>query len=289
MVNFHPVQIKCSLHVSHDTSVFRFSLFWKHLLLLFCIVIYSETTSIHVPGKKGGSATLPCEFEDRDIFDVILKSLSKDIPVCKTEECNGRVFKIGACDVVIKDLRLSDAGKYILRVFYRNDQAELDRQTREYHLHIDVEISVKTGEELKLDVLLTNTDKVETNSSGEWREVWNRRDGVLDHHLTDTDGNLTIKGFTANDTGTYRVLDSDGEILITVTVTGSSTESKEKLNKTDGSKNMIIGLSVCGLLVFLAFIILAVIRIYKRRHRNPEHEPHLGVPLQDTVQGAQNS
>ncbi len=79
---------------------------------------------------------------------------------------------------------------------------------------------MKSGEELKLDVLLTNADKVETNSRGEWREVWNRRDGVLDHHMTDTDGNLTIKAFTANDAGIYRVLDSDGGILITVTVTG---------------------------------------------------------------------
>ncbi len=82
---------------------------------------------------------------------------------------------------------------------------------------------MKTGEELKLDVLSTNADKVETNSSGEWREVWNRRDGVLDHHMTDTDGNLTIKEFTANDTGIYRVLDSEGEILITLTVTGERT------------------------------------------------------------------
>ncbi len=79
---------------------------------------------------------------------------------------------------------------------------------------------MKTGEELKLNVLLTNAEKVETNSSGEWREVWSRTGGVLDHHMTDTDGNLTIKGFTANDTGTYRVLDSEGEILIIVTVTG---------------------------------------------------------------------
>ncbi|KAL0167319.1 hypothetical protein M9458_039163, partial [Cirrhinus mrigala] len=63
--------------------------------------------------------------------------MSKDIPVCKTEECNGRVIKNGACDVIIKDLRLSDAGKYILRVHYRNDQAEQEQQQREYHLHID--------------------------------------------------------------------------------------------------------------------------------------------------------
>uniref|UniRef100_A0A673I7Y6 Immunoglobulin subtype domain-containing protein n=1 Tax=Sinocyclocheilus rhinocerous TaxID=307959 RepID=A0A673I7Y6_9TELE len=82
------------------------------------------------------------------------------------------------------------------------------------------EISVKTGEQLKLDVLLSRADKVETNSSGEWTEVWKRGHGVWSERLSDTDGNLTIKNFTSNDTGTYRVLDSEGELLITVTVTG---------------------------------------------------------------------
>ncbi|RXN38543.1 hypothetical protein ROHU_001014 [Labeo rohita] len=229
-------------NITPQIEWFMFNWFWKLLLLPFC-VIYTETTSIHVPGKKGGNATLPCGFEARDILDVFLKSLSKNIPVCKTDECSGRIIKKGACDIIIKDLRLSDAGKYILRVHYRNDQEELKQQTREYHLHIDVEIFVKTGEELKLDVLFSNADKVLTNSSGEWREVWNRTDGVLDHHMTDTDGNLTIKVFTANDTGTYRVLDSKGEILITVTVTESSTLSKEMQINTDDDKTDIQGSS----------------------------------------------
>uniref|UniRef100_A0A8C1U9J2 Uncharacterized protein n=1 Tax=Cyprinus carpio TaxID=7962 RepID=A0A8C1U9J2_CYPCA len=88
------------------------------------------------------------------------------------------------------------------------------------HAVISDEISVKTGEQVKLDVLFSRADKVETNSSGEWREVWKRGHGVWSERMTDRDGNLTIKEFTSNDTGTYRVLDSEGEILITVTVTG---------------------------------------------------------------------
>ncbi|KAL0147345.1 hypothetical protein M9458_057346, partial [Cirrhinus mrigala] len=82
------------------------------------------------------------------------------------------------------------------------------------------EISVKIGEELKLDVLLSNADKVEHLSKGstEWKEVWKRGRGVQNNQLNDRDGNLIINNFTANDAGTYRVLGSEGDILIAVTV-----------------------------------------------------------------------
>ncbi|XP_016102559.1 uncharacterized protein [Sinocyclocheilus grahami] len=261
-----------------------FSWFWN-LLLLFCFVISSETTSILV--KKGSNATLPCELKDRDIFNVILKRQSKNIPVCKTENCSGRAFKIKACDVVIKDLIFSDAGKYILRVFYGNDQTEL-KQQREYHLHIHDETLVKIGEELKLDVLRASAEKVETNSSGDWREVWNRNHGVLDHHLTDSDGNLTIKGFTANDTGTYRVLDSENNTLITVTVREYSTESeKDKINDPKDTVLSVVLPVVSGVLV-LVLIIFVVIKKPQCQQRNPEPDPYQEVPMEEITQGAQN-
>lgn len=90
------------------------------------------------------------------------------------------------------------------------------------------EISVKTGEELKMSVLLSNADKVETNSSGEWKEVWSRTDGVQSDRMNDNDGNLIIKSFLDSDAGTYRVLDSEGEILITVTITGERNSDIRK-------------------------------------------------------------
>ncbi|KAK7139591.1 hypothetical protein R3I93_016660 [Phoxinus phoxinus] len=193
---------------------------WLNLLLLFSFIKYSETTivgniSIHVTGQKGENATLPCDIEARDIFHVILTRLSKNIPVCETEDCSGRVFTKGSCDVFIKDLSFSDAGKYILRVRYTNTPKP---QIREYHLQIHAGTSVKKGEDLELDVLLINADKVERSSSSGWTELWTRGHGVSSDRLTDRDGNLTINEFTVNDTGTYRVLDSEGEILITVTV-----------------------------------------------------------------------
>ncbi|KAL0167325.1 hypothetical protein M9458_039169, partial [Cirrhinus mrigala] len=80
-------------------------------------------------------------------------------------------------------------------------------------------ISVKTGDQLKLPVLLANADKVEINSSGKWKEVWRRDHGVQSDRMSDIDGNLIINEFVDSDAGTYRVLDSTGEVLITVTVT----------------------------------------------------------------------
>ncbi len=87
------------------------------------------------------------------------------------------------------------------------------------------DISVKIGERLLLDILLPDAHQVthQNKSSTEWEEVWKRdskkRVHVIHGRLKDSDGTLTIKEFTADDAGTYRVLDYGGEILITVTVT----------------------------------------------------------------------
>ncbi|XP_059364933.1 uncharacterized protein LOC132103882 isoform X2 [Carassius carassius] len=190
-------------------------------------------------GKKRGNIRLRCEHEDNNIVQIDLITRSEIIEVCETEECRGRVFKEGNCDVVIKNLIFSDAGKYTLRIHYNNDQTELKPNNDQivpkepkqwtYHLHIHDEISVKTGEELKMSVLVSDADKVKTNSSGEWKEVWTRDHGVQSDRMSnDTDINLIIKSFLDSDAGTYRVLDTEGEILITVTITASGTESPEK-------------------------------------------------------------
>ncbi len=85
------------------------------------------------------------------------------------------------------------------------------------------DISVKIGERLNLDILLPDAHQVthQNKSSTEWEEVWKRdsKKRVIYGRLKDCDGTLSIKEFTADDAGTYRVLDYEGEILITVTVT----------------------------------------------------------------------
>ncbi len=97
-------------------------------------------------GIKGDKVTLPCEHEDGEIFKIEF-SRSEIIPVCETEECSGRVFKQEVCDVVIKDLSFSDAGKYTLRVYYSNDETMLE-QTRTYQLC--VQGKVKTAQSISM-------------------------------------------------------------------------------------------------------------------------------------------
>ncbi|XP_016349568.1 uncharacterized protein LOC107694392 isoform X2 [Sinocyclocheilus anshuiensis] len=162
-----------------------------------------------------------------------------------------------------------------MRIYYNNDQTELKRQIRTYQLHIHDEITVKIGEELELDVLLSNADKVDTSSSGEWREVWSRTDGVQSDRLNDTDGNLIFKAFLASDAGTYRILDTEGEILITVTI----TESKEKL-ETEQHRNWIVPVVVC-LVILVVLIVISVI-IWRRQHRG-----HTQVPAEENPEPPQ--
>ncbi|XP_042601142.1 uncharacterized protein LOC109111071 [Cyprinus carpio] len=192
------------------------------LVLLLNLLKHSVTSPTLKVGIKGGDVTLPCHYDGSEIPDIHLISRSENIPVCQTEECSCRVCKKGACDVVIKDLSFSDAGKYILRVYHHNDQTELEPHIRTYQLCVDDEVSVKIGEELKLDVLLSNADEVQYQSrrSTGWKEIWRRTDGVQRERITIRDRNLIINEFTLRDAGSYRVLDPDGEILITVKVRG---------------------------------------------------------------------
>ncbi|XP_026088213.1 uncharacterized protein LOC113062518 isoform X2 [Carassius auratus] len=249
-----------------------------NLLLMLGLITYSaqfKTSSISVSGEKRGNITVRCEHEDNNIDLIDLFTPSKEIEVCETEECSGRVFKEGNCDVVIKNLIFSDAGKYTLRIYYNNDQTEL-----KYQLHIHDEISVKAGEELKMSVLVSDADKVKTNSSGEWKEVWTRDHGVQSDRMNDdNDGNLIIKSFLDSDAGTYRVLDTEGEILITVTVRGRKSTEKlddtdeDKTEDTEHHKNWIVSVVVCLVISAVFVIVISVIK-WRRQHRD-----HTQVPV----------
>ncbi|RXN34354.1 hypothetical protein ROHU_014980 [Labeo rohita] len=238
MTRFH------SSHVTRSALTADLRMNCLYLLLFLCLLNYRVTSTELVIEQRGGYVILPCDYEESEIAEIGF-SRSENSTVCWNKECESdRIFKKENHDIVIKNLSFSDAGKYILRCSYINNQSELEQQNRTYQLHIHDEVSVKIGEELKLDVLLPNTDKVQhqgRRSTG-WKEDWSRTDGVQSERLTIRDGNLIISNFTARDAGTYIVLDSKGNIMIMVTVRVSSTvsstelELKGKLNYTGYDK-----------------------------------------------------
>ncbi|KAL0147344.1 hypothetical protein M9458_057345, partial [Cirrhinus mrigala] len=129
------------------------------------------------------------------------------------------------------------------------------------------EISVKIGEALKLDIL-SNAEEVEHQdiTSKEWMKVWSRNKGVQSDRMNETGGNLTIIAFTSNDAGKYIVLDSAGELLITVTVTVSSTELKGKLDNThENQTHEQIPVWVWILIGVFLVALIALVVIKKRK------------------------
>ncbi|KAF4100997.1 uncharacterized protein LOC131525800 [Onychostoma macrolepis] len=252
------------------------------LLLLLCLVYQSGNTPKSLTEEKGGNATLTCEFEARKYFKIELTSKSENIPVCQEKNCSGRVFKQEACDVIIKDLKLNDSGKYLLRAYYYNDQSEVKHKERTYQLQIRDETTVKIGEELKLHVLFSNADKVEKNSSGKWSEVWNTSHGVQSERMNVSDGNLIINGFTAHDAGTYRVLDAKGDILITVTVTETNKETNTERDTDGQHKHRIVYVLVSlGILVLVLAVMIGVV-IWRRRNRR-----YIQAPVQENPEPPQ--
>ncbi|XP_057205908.1 uncharacterized protein LOC130564046 [Triplophysa rosa] len=239
-----------AIPVSVTFESFWFLVKFKHLnlqLLLLWFVNYSGATDEPVSGILRGNATLLCESDATDIFSIDLSRLKSilswqnETSDAESESQNGRVFKEGACGVFIKGLRLSDAGKYILRVYYHDDK-----------------ISVKKGEPLKLDVLLPNADKVEHRGKRTTggKVVWSRSHGVRSDRMIIRDRNLTINNFTATDAGTYEVLDSEGQILIMVTVDIQKYfDTESEMSSTQQHTSPLLGMFLVGLVLLLVVLV----------------------------------
>ncbi|XP_056600828.1 uncharacterized protein LOC130418766 [Triplophysa dalaica] len=225
---------------------------FKHLnlqLLLLWFVNYRGATDKPVSGILGGDATLLCESDATDIFRLDLSRI-KSIIACQNETCdaesdsqNGRVFKEGVCGFIIKDT-----------------------------------ISVKKGEPLKLDVLLSNADKVEHKGKRTTggKVVWSRSHGVRSDRMIITDRKLIINNFTATDTGTYEALDSEGQILIMVTVdiqnnfdTTSSAESE--MSSTQQCTSLLLEISSVGLVLLLVVLVAGTRKKMQRCSRGSLH------------------
>ncbi|KAI7813444.1 hypothetical protein IRJ41_016905 [Triplophysa rosa] len=221
-----------AIPVSVTFESFWFLVKFKHLnlqLLLLWFVNYSGATDEPVSGILRGNATLLCESDATDIFSIDLSRLKSilswqnETSDAESESQNGRVFKEGACGVFIKD-----------------------------------KISVKKGEPLKLDVLLPNADKVEHRGKRTTggKVVWSRSHGVRSDRMIIRDRNLTINNFTATDAGTYEVLDSEGQILIMVTVDIQKYfDTESEMSSTQQHTSPLLGMFLVGLVLLLVVLV----------------------------------
>ncbi|XP_051949453.1 uncharacterized protein LOC127620303 [Xyrauchen texanus] len=236
---------------------------WISFLSMFSFVAFDESTrEILVIGKKDHNVTLPCNATSNQSFDIHFYNRTKKMNVCQSEECNGPVFKSGNCDIVLKNVTFTDAGKYSLKI-YLTDSDTVSKVLFDgtYQLQIDDETSVKKGDDLILDVVLSNADIVEhqLNTSSEWISVWKRGEDPTGR-VTDINGVLNITGFTDSDAGIYRVLNSNEQILIKINVTENVTASgKESIQDNTTLSTRLIGVIVSVLVPVCVVIVIVVI------------------------------
>ncbi len=114
-----------------------------YIFCLFAGIPPVGTHSNSVTGKKGGNITLQ---ENNKNMNLIRRS--KSILDCQNGKCEKKtanvqgICKEGVCDIVIKNLSFSDAGKYILRYSHTNDPTEKVQQNK-YQLHIQGKVKTE--------------------------------------------------------------------------------------------------------------------------------------------------
>ncbi len=57
----------------------------------FTLSVFAGTSPVPLTGEKGGNVTLPCEFEARQISDIVLSRVSKKILVCGSKGCESKI------------------------------------------------------------------------------------------------------------------------------------------------------------------------------------------------------
>ncbi|XP_058609742.1 uncharacterized protein LOC131525804 [Onychostoma macrolepis] len=235
------------------------NLYW--CLIISLLFIFLGAASLPVEGRKGGSITLPCSLTKRENLSTVLTfGPITAFGAGQDGHFSGRVHKSGSCDLILQDLKTTDAGKYILKVY---DDSGLISNS--YDVHVNVTLTGQKGEELMFE-LPREAENVTHLTNAGCTEVWRRGRGVLTDRLTHKNDCLTIKNLSSSDAGLYRVLNKSGGILVTVTVTESSTGSKDKLDSTHedethdtGRVPVWVGI-VIGVVALVALIVFAIIK-----------------------------
>ncbi|XP_067217610.1 uncharacterized protein [Chanodichthys erythropterus] len=202
----------------------------RFLLTVFLVSVLPGAASLTLHGEKGGNITLECGLSTIEDSSVLLKHGSITAYGLQPDnQYMGRVHKSGLCDLVLQDLKTTDAGRYRLYIYEREHlMSDISLE-----IHINDTLTGREGEELVFGDLPRDAESVHHQTDTGWTEVWKRGKGVLSDCLTDNDGHLIIRDFRSSDAGEYRVLNKTGGILITLTVKESGTESKGNLNSTN--------------------------------------------------------
>ncbi|XP_058624213.1 uncharacterized protein LOC131535477 [Onychostoma macrolepis] len=166
-------------------------------------------------GPKGDNITLPC-LKTREDFTTLLKFGSKTAYGAGQDgHFRGRVHESGSCDLILQGLKTTDAGKYMADVYDNSGVIS----SNSYDVHVKVSLTGRKGEELMFDDLPREAESVTHLTNADCTEVWRRGQGVLTDRLTHKNDRLSIESFSSSDAGTYRVLNSTGGILVTLTLT----------------------------------------------------------------------
>ncbi|KTF89872.1 hypothetical protein cypCar_00022300 [Cyprinus carpio] len=208
--------------------------FYLHWCLFFFLLLdLPGASSLTVTGQKGGNITLPCNSSNREDLYMVLTFGSKTAyGTGQSKYYEHRVHKSGNCNLILQDLKTTDAGKYNFKVYASGQLLG----SYIFDICVNVHVTARVGEEVMFDDLPRDAESVECLTNTSSIDVWRREQGVLTDRLTDSDGHLIIKNFTSSDAGTYRVLDSTGGVLVTVTLTEWGTESKDKQDSTRDDK-----------------------------------------------------
>ncbi len=111
------------------------------------LFLFAGAASVPVEGLKGGSITLPCCKNSGDDLSIVLTFGSETAyGRGQSEHFRGRVHKSGSCDLILQDLKTTDAGKYTADVYDKS--GSISRNSFDVHvkgkvktdLHVDLSL-----------------------------------------------------------------------------------------------------------------------------------------------------
>ncbi|XP_030645142.1 galectin 17 [Chanos chanos] len=169
----------------------------------------------------------------------------------------------GNCSLLLQDIRFSDAGRYESYLVVGQSSIKTRRFIQSVQLsvfdHKDTK-TVKIGEKLELDLHTQQATTVvfQGGDNSEWKVVWNRDSkGPVSGEMRRRGMRVVMEQVGKSDAGIYKVLDSQGLALSTVTISVTETiESTVKETNLSEKQQMAVDRPVetmLDLFIFLHF------------------------------------